>query len=398
MRFDERFLDEIKSRLRLSDVIGRDGEAAPAGARVRRPVALHQGEDARRSTSTTTRASSSTSPRGKTRRPDQLPAGDRAADLRRGGGAAGGRGGRGAAGASIRARAEEEKKRQGLCRTGWSRPPSGSRPSCAGRPAREARAYLEKRGLPEKEWARFRLGYSPAGRTALKDYLVAKGAQARRAGRDRPADRAGGRRRALRPLPRPDHLPDRRRARAGGLVRRPGDGSAGPRQVPERPGDRALPQGPPRSTAWPRRARSSPHAREADETRRWWWSRATWTSSPASGPASPAVAPMGTALGEEQMEMLWRHHPEPTLCFDGDRAGRRAAARAMDRALPLLKPGKQLPVRHRRGRQGPRRGAARAGAGGAEGPARQDHALRRGPVHPRARRWSRWTRPSAAPR
>jgi len=56
----------------------------------------------------------------------------------------------------------------------------------------------------------------------------------------------------------------------------------------------------------------------------------------------PAVAPMGTALGEDQMEILWRHHPEPTLSFDGDRAGRQAAARTMDRALPLLKPGKSF--------------------------------------------------------
>jgi DNA primase len=51
---------------------------------------------------------------------------------------------------------------------------------------------------------------------------------------------------------------------------------------------------------------------------------------------------MGTALGEEQMEILWRHHPEPTLCFDGDRAGRQAAARTMDRALPLLKAGRSF--------------------------------------------------------
>ena len=56
----------------------------------------------------------------------------------------------------------------------------------------------------------------------------------------------------------------------------------------------------------------------------------------------PAVAAMGTALGEEQMEILWRHHPEPTLSFDGDRAGRQAAARTMDRALPLLKAGKSF--------------------------------------------------------
>ncbi|MCA6326221.1 toprim domain-containing protein, partial [Phenylobacterium sp.] len=55
-----------------------------------------------------------------------------------------------------------------------------------------------------------------------------------------------------------------------------------------------------------------------------------------------AVAPLGTALTEEQMELLWRRHPEPTLCFDGDRAGRQAAFRALDRALPLLTPGRSF--------------------------------------------------------
>ena len=40
------------------------------------------------------------------------------------------------------------------------------------------------------------------------------------------------------------------------------------------------------------------------------------------------------------MELLWRYHPEPTLCFDGDAAGQRAAGRVIERALPLLKPGR----------------------------------------------------------
>ncbi|HZD26552.1 MAG TPA: DNA primase, partial [Alphaproteobacteria bacterium] len=52
-----------------------------------------------------------------------------------------------------------------------------------------------------------------------------------------------------------------------------------------------------------------------------------------------AVAPLGTALTEEQMQELWRLAPEPVLCFDGDNAGQRAAFRAAERALPLLKPG-----------------------------------------------------------
>jgi DNA primase len=55
-----------------------------------------------------------------------------------------------------------------------------------------------------------------------------------------------------------------------------------------------------------------------------------------------AVAPLGTALTEGHVEELWRLVPEPVLCFDGDEAGRRAAARAAERVLPLLKPGFSL--------------------------------------------------------
>jgi DNA primase len=54
------------------------------------------------------------------------------------------------------------------------------------------------------------------------------------------------------------------------------------------------------------------------------------------------VAPLGTALTAEQLVLLWRMADEPILCFDGDGAGRRAAYRAVDIALPLLKPGKSL--------------------------------------------------------
>ena len=52
-----------------------------------------------------------------------------------------------------------------------------------------------------------------------------------------------------------------------------------------------------------------------------------------------AVAPLGTALTEDQIRMLWPIVPEPVLCFDGDAAGRKAAARAAVRALPLLTSG-----------------------------------------------------------
>jgi DNA primase len=56
------------------------------------------------------------------------------------------------------------------------------------------------------------------------------------------------------------------------------------------------------------------------------------------------VAPLGTALTERQIEMLWRLVEVPILCFDGDTAGQRAAMRAVTRALPLLRPGHSLRI------------------------------------------------------
>jgi DNA primase len=55
-----------------------------------------------------------------------------------------------------------------------------------------------------------------------------------------------------------------------------------------------------------------------------------------------SIAPLGTALTENQLALLWKMADEPILCFDGDRAGQKAAWRAADLALPLLKPGKSL--------------------------------------------------------
>lgn len=57
---------------------------------------------------------------------------------------------------------------------------------------------------------------------------------------------------------------------------------------------------------------------------------------------SGAVAPLGTALTAEQLDMLWQIAPVPVLCFDGDSAGARAASRAMELALPMLTPDRSL--------------------------------------------------------
>lgn len=55
-----------------------------------------------------------------------------------------------------------------------------------------------------------------------------------------------------------------------------------------------------------------------------------------------AVAPLGTAMTIDQLKLLWRTVPEPILCFDGDKAGVKAAFRAMNLALPNIEPGLSL--------------------------------------------------------
>ena len=64
----------------------------------------------------------------------------------------------------------------------------------------------------------------------------------------------------------------------------------------------------------------------------------------AAAGIADAVAPMGTALTERQLEMLWRMVETPVLCFDGDNAGQRAAMRAAARALPMLRPAHSLKI------------------------------------------------------
>jgi len=61
-----------------------------------------------------------------------------------------------------------------------------------------------------------------------------------------------------------------------------------------------------------------------------------------SAGCAATVAPLGTALTEDQLALLWKMADEPVLCFDGDNAGLRAAYRAVDLAIPRLTPGKSL--------------------------------------------------------
>jgi DNA primase len=335
VRFDDRFLDELKNRLRLSDVIGKTVKLRRQG---REYVGL--------SPFTKERSPSffvnddkgffhdfSSGKHGdligflqETERLSFVEAVERLAAE---------------AGMALPEpdphAAAQEKKRQGL--TDWLDAAASWFEGELRRPGgRAAREYLAKRGLPEEEWGRFRLGFSPAGRTALKDYLITKGAQPGElvetglliapedggAPYDRFRDRIifpitdgrgrivsfGGR--AMDPEARAKYLngPDTPLFDKGHVLY-------------------GLPE-----------ARKLLHSGGDDAALVVVEGYMDVIACQRAGIAG--VAAMGTALGEAQMEMLWRLHPEPTLCFDGDRAGKLAASRAIDRALPLLKPGKSF--------------------------------------------------------
>src|SRR3979490_2753447 len=96
-----------------------------------------------------------------------------------------------------------------------------------------------------------------------------------------------------------------------------------------------------------------------------------------------SVAPLGTALTESQLALLWKRGEEPILCFDGDKAGQKAAYRAADLALPHLKPGKSLRFALLPGVHAPHT-AGRSGRRGAIEGARADAARARRSLVPRA--------------
>jgi DNA primase len=335
LRFDDRFLDELKSRLRLSDVIGKSVKLRRQGReyvglspfnKERSPSFFVNDDKGFYHDFSSGKHGDLISFLQETERLSFVEAVERLA---------------GEAGMALPApdpkAAEADRRRQGLA--DWLETAAAwfeaelRRPSGAG-----ARDYLIRRGLPEAEWSRFRVGYSPSGRTALKDYLVAKGA-----------------------LPR--------ELVAAGLLTQPEDGG----EAHDRFRDRVtfpITDGRGRVISFGGRA-MDPKARakylNGPDTDLFDKGRALFGLPEArrllhtGGEAAAlvvvegymdviacqragvaAVAPMGTALTESQMEMLWRLHPEPTLCFDGDPAGMRAASRAIDRALPLLQPGRSF--------------------------------------------------------
>jgi DNA primase len=201
-----------------------------------------------------------------------------------------------------------------------------------------AREYLQGRGLDPTIIRRFRLGWAPDDRQALRralnpefsDPLLIEAGLRRRPAEGEPSDYF--RNRVMFPIS----------DRAGRVIAF---------------GGRVLGDGQPKYLNSP----DSPLFEKGRVLYGWSAARAAVIrDAEASGPGAivtegymdvialhqagfaTAVAPLGTALTEFQLHELWRLTPEPLLCFDGDAAGQNAALRALHRALPLLHPGYSL--------------------------------------------------------
>ena len=203
----------------------------------------------------------------------------------------------------------------------------------AGAGGAEARRYLDRRGLTADTVARFRLGYAPNARSALKEHLARAGFSAADmvasgmlvAGEDIPVSYDRFRHRIIFPIA---DLKGRVIAFGGRAL--DADAPAKYLNSPETP---LFHKGAILYNAYG--ARGAAH----DQGRMIVVEGYMDVIALAQAGFANAVAPLGTALTEDQVRLLWRIVPEPILCFDGDAAGRRAAFRAVETVLPHLKPG-----------------------------------------------------------
>lgn len=202
--------------------------------------------------------------------------------------------------------------------------------------AADARTYLERRGLSPAILDQFEIGFAPGGRTGTFEALSGKG------------------------IP-PEHIIE------AGIATKPDDGGAAYDAFRDRI---IFPIRDPRGRCIGFGGRAmDPNARakylNSRETPLFDKGRALYNHGSARAAAGKgqtlivaegymdvialvaagfeaAVAPLGTAITEEQLQMLWRISPEPVIALDGDKAGLRAAMRLVDLALPHLGPDRSL--------------------------------------------------------
>jgi DNA primase len=205
------------------------------------------------------------------------------------------------------------------------------------RPAgREALRYAEGRGLTRNTIDYFRLGYAPPGRHTLKEHLAAKGFTPEEMqtsgmlihGTDIPVSYDRFRNRLMFPI---TDLKDRVIAFGGRALEK----EQQPKYLnsPETP---LFHKGALLFNA--AKARSAAHKQGQIIVVEGYMDAIALSQAGFA----ESVAPLGTALTADQLALLWRLVPEPTLCFDGDVAGRKAAFRAVETALPFLSPGRSL--------------------------------------------------------
>ena len=207
--------------------------------------------------------------------------------------------------------------------------------SLQARTGARARGYLADRGLAPETIARFRIGYAPSERFALKEYLGAKKVPVEDmvetglliAGDDIPVPFDRFRELVMFPI----H--DFRGRIVGFGGRALGDNEPKYLNSPETPlfhKGWLLYNGQPARAATQKGQQLVVVEGYMD------------TIAMSAAGFEATVAPLGTALTEDQIGLLWRMAQEPILCFDGDKAGTRAAFRAVELALPLIAPGKSL--------------------------------------------------------
>jgi DNA primase len=206
----------------------------------------------------------------------------------------------------------------------------------AARAGAKARGYLADRGIEPKTQLKFRIGYAPAERFALKEHLGAQGISTEDmietgllvSGDDIPVPYDRFRDRVMFPI---TDLRGRTIAFGGRALEK--DAPAKYLNSPETPlfhkgGN--LYNG--------ATARKATH----DGAQLIVVEGYIDVIAMVTAGYEAAVAPLGTALTEDQLALLWKMADEPVLCFDGDGAGRRAAFRAVDLALPHIRPGKTV--------------------------------------------------------
>jgi len=200
----------------------------------------------------------------------------------------------------------------------------------------DAREYLARRGLDQATQERFAVGFAPPGWQTLWDHLIGHGVpgeQIIEAGLAKPSQKGGKpydtfRNRIMFPIRDP-------RGRAIAFGGRAMD-----------PNDNAKYLNSPETTLFDKSRTLYNHgpAREAAGKGQPLVVAEGYMDviALASGGFEAAVAPLGTAVTEHQLQMLWRITDEPVMALDGDGAGLRAAYRVIDTALPLLEAGKSL--------------------------------------------------------